>query len=134
MYLCRCECGNYIELDTNALGRAIRTNRNISCGCYKKKQNEIFSQLGKETLKEKVLIDGTNLSRIKSDKLSKDNTSGITGVYQRKNSDFWEVSIGFKGRLIYLGKFKDKEDAIKARKQAEQKYYKPIIEKYLDNN
>ncbi|HAA0449444.1 TPA_asm: AP2 domain-containing protein, partial [Listeria monocytogenes] len=41
----------------------------------------------------------------------------------------WEASITFKRNHHFLGRFTKKEDAIKARLEAEEKYFKPVIEK-----
>ena len=38
------------------------------------------------------------------------------------------ISIGFKGKTIYLGTFKNFEDAVRERELAEEKYYEPILE------
>ena len=51
------------------------------------------------------------------------NTSGETGVYWHKNRNKWEALIGYNEKIIYLGMFDNKEDAINARKEAEIKYY-----------
>lgn len=50
------------------------------------------------------------------------NSSGTKGVYKRRNK--WGAEIWVYGHRIYLGYYKDKKDAIKARKEAEEKYYK----------
>lgn len=52
---------------------------------------------------------------------SKRNTSGVTGVVYFYNK--WRAQIKVKGRHISLGMFDNKEDAIKARKEAEAKYF-----------
>ena len=52
-----------------------------------------------------------------------DNTSGVTGVYWDKEQNKWEASITYKHKRIKLGKFKIFEDAVKARKEAEDKYF-----------
>jgi len=52
--------------------------------------------------------------------LYKNNTSGITGIYLEKGQ--WRARIKLKGKLKSLGKFKTKEKAIIARKEAEIKY------------
>ena len=36
----------------------------------------------------------------------------------------------FKGERVLYKNFKSKQDAINARKEAEEKYFKPILEKY----
>lgn len=51
------------------------------------------------------------------------NTSGVTGVSFNKKSDKWEAYIGIDNKRIHLGKFNDFEDAVSARKEAEEKYF-----------
>ena len=54
--------------------------------------------------------------------LSKNNTSGVIGVSWRKSKKKWRVRIGVNGRNTEIGYFKNKEDAVEARKRAEIKY------------
>lgn len=51
------------------------------------------------------------------------NTSGNNGVYWHKKHQKWEALIGYNNKIIYLGLFENKEDAIKVRREAEEKYY-----------
>ena len=51
-----------------------------------------------------------------------DNNSGCAGVSQKGNG--WQAVIGYKNKVKYLGWFKNKNDAIRARKQAEVDYDK----------
>lgn len=55
-------------------------------------------------------------------KLSKANTTGITGVYWREDRNKWQATISANGKYKYLGDFKDINDAIIVRKNAEIKY------------
>ncbi len=55
--------------------------------------------------------------------IPKDNTSGYKGVYWHKNHNQWESLISYKGKQIYLGLYNNIEDAIKARQEAEIKYF-----------
>lgn len=50
------------------------------------------------------------------------NTSGTSGVYWYSQYGKWRAQIVVKGRLVFLGYFADKEDAISARATAEIKY------------
>ena len=50
------------------------------------------------------------------------NTSGVTGVNWLKKNQKWRAYINVGDKQINLGSFVDKEDAIKARKEAEIKY------------
>ena len=56
-------------------------------------------------------------------KLSKRNTSGVTGVGWIRKIDLWRARITINGQEINLGLYKNKDDAIKARKEAEEKYF-----------
>ena len=53
------------------------------------------------------------------------NTSKTIGVYQRKDSasNAWRAMIMINRKTIQLGKFNTKEDALKARRDAELKYF-----------
>lgn len=51
------------------------------------------------------------------------NTSGRTGVTWDKSRDKWVAQIGYMGKVIGLGRFDSFEDAVKAREEAELKYF-----------
>lgn len=51
------------------------------------------------------------------------NKSGVTGVFKLKTCNSWVAYIYVNHKRIHLGSFKTEEDAIKARKEAEIKYY-----------
>lgn len=57
--------------------------------------------------------------------LSKNNTSGVKGVVFYK--DKWVAQLGLGYKNIYLGRFNDWFDAICARKSAENKYHKELM-------
>lgn len=95
-----------------------------SCGCYR-------SSLSSQNLKDWVgIAEGTSVSRIKSGKLSKNNTSGVTGVYYHKNMQKWSARIAFKGNTYFLGYYVDKQNAVDARKIAEKEFYGNFLEWY----
>ena len=52
----------------------------------------------------------------------KSNTSGVTGVCWCKRYKKWKAQIKVEGKVKNLGSFTSKEDATKARKEAEIKY------------
>lgn len=70
--------------------------------------------------------------RLLDQKLSTANTSGHKGVSWNKRKGKWIAQIGFQGKHIYLGEFADIQDAIQARKEAEDYYFKPVLELYED--
>ena len=51
------------------------------------------------------------------------NKSGYTGVYFAKNMNAWCAKIMVNYEDIILGYFTEKEDAVRARKEAEEKYF-----------
>jgi len=54
--------------------------------------------------------------------LAKNNTSGVKGVYWDKTSEYWRPFIVIDKKQTLLGKFDKFEDAVKVRKEAEEKY------------
>lgn len=52
-----------------------------------------------------------------------DNTSGVTGVTFVKNRNKWNAQIMFNYKMINLGYFDTFEEAVKTRKEAEEKYF-----------
>jgi hypothetical protein len=55
--------------------------------------------------------------------MSRSNTSGVVGVEWREKYKIWTAQIGYCNERIYLGCSKDKEEAIRLRKEAERKYF-----------
>lgn len=53
----------------------------------------------------------------------KNNTSGIIGITWKKRNQKWQAQINVDKKKIYLGIFADKEDAIRARLNAEKEYF-----------
>lgn len=55
--------------------------------------------------------------------LSRANKSGVTGVWFNSKVGKWYAQIMVNRRNLYLGRYQEKEDAIRARKTAEEKYF-----------
>ena len=73
----------------------------------------------------------------KNRKKGKNNKSGVTGVHWHKAQQKWVAFISINKKLKHLGYFKNIEDAIKIRKEAEIKYYGEYRyrgEKYEESN
>jgi hypothetical protein len=69
------------------------------------------------------LRECTLLQNGKNCKKKSNNTSGHTGVYFDKSTNNWKASIKVNWKNISLGRFANIEDAIKIRKEAEEKYF-----------
>lgn len=70
-------------------------------------------------------IVGTQICKLDGRK-TKANKSGAVGVCWDKSRDMWYANIRFRGKQYNLGRFKDFDDAVKARETAEQKVRKQI--------
>jgi len=55
--------------------------------------------------------------------MRKTNKSGVSGVHWNKNRNKWVAQITYNYKIIHLGYFDNLEDATKARKDAEIKYF-----------
>ena len=55
--------------------------------------------------------------------IKENNTSGFTGVSFDKKQNKWHSYIGINGKRINIGKFNNKDDAIRARLKAEKEYF-----------
>ena len=62
----------------------------------------------------------THKQNLRNQKLRSTNTSGVMGVY--KHDERWRVRIKVDGVFMHLGLFKDFNEAVKVRKQAEVEY------------
>ena len=76
-------------------------------------------------------VDGTCVERIASRKTFVNNTTGHRGVYRKENNR-WRASIGFRGKVYYLGSFERFEDAVEARLTAEERLYDTFLEEYME--
>lgn len=123
-YICKCECGEIVKRHYDS----IVNKQTSSCDSCSKKSKAI-------AVKEKVFFDGTQPSRIALDKQpTKANKSGIVGVNWDKSRGKWQASLRFKGHKYNLGRFDNIQDAIDARKEAEQKIFGDFLKWYTSRN
>lgn len=119
VWICQCDCGNQIQVPCNLL-----TSGNVkSCGCLKRDNQRALEGLN--------YVDETRIESIESRKLRKDNTSGHTGVQRFRNK--WRACITFQKKTHYLGTFDHYEDAVKARTEAEEKYFGAFLKHYYES-
>lgn len=119
LYKCKCECGNIVYYTSSDI------KQNRSCGCWRKSRARINEML--ETMK---YIDNTSIALISKTTLNSNNTSGFRGVSYDKSRNKWRAYIKLQYKTKFLGRFDTFEQAVQARLEAEEKYYKPIIEKH----
>lgn len=128
--VCECECGNIKRIVKTSLTSKNQPTR--SCGCI---QKQIAQKTGTKTIAEnskkqieKNMLYHTNFQVITTENPPKNNRSGVKGVSWSSSRQLWEVYIGLHGKTIHLGRYADFTEAVKVRKEAEEKYYKPLIE------
>lgn len=101
-------------------------------------KNKIPDHINRDRLdnrKENLRIVNKSQNSINSG-LRRNNTSGVTGVSWLKATSTWRAYINYQGRRIELGHYKNIDDAITARLNAENCYYpgmqpqKEIFKKY----
>lgn len=124
IWKCECmACGKIFQVVQHSLTSGF-TN---SCGCvhYKKVSEKCKDYMG--------IIDGTNVSRISSKKISRANTTGVRGVSYNKKLGKYYAYIGFKGKLYNLGFYERLEEAKAVREEAEEAVYGSFLEDYYEN-
>lgn len=113
---CKCDCG---KITHPTLISVVGKNSNVtSCGCVREER-------GEEML-ESYLFKGTRVTNLQMKTKSK---SGVKGV-RKVPSGRYTAHIWFQSKSIYLGTFDTIEEAAAARKAAEEKYFKPILEEF----
>lgn len=65
----------------------------------------------------------SNSDNLKNARLRIDNKSGCKGVIFDKSRNKWSAKIKCNYKTIHLGRFNNYDDAVKARKEAEIKYW-----------
>lgn len=121
VWVFRCDCGNECKFPLRSMygGRE-------SCGCaeLENKRAQVIA------MQDHVIrADGTNVSNIRKMTVFRNNTSGVRGVHWKSRNGKWRAVLDFKGKRYELGMYKNFEDAVNARRTAEEQ----IIGTYLKN-
>ncbi len=117
----RCTCGNEIicTLATVKIGKI------QSCGhILKEKVRERIDKDGENVLE---FYDGTMITRLRNI-INSPTVNGIRQFTLASGGYRYSARIILRKKTIHLGSFHDYESAVQARREAEQKYYVPIIE------
>ena len=122
-WLCQCTCGR----TTVIRGADLKSGARADCGHTAWANAKTRLKAGSAGH-----VGGTQINSIRhvmDGKLRTNNTSGATGVQERHNSShtYYIARITVKGKLIYLGSFLIFSDAVKARKDAERRYFGPLV-------
>lgn len=118
---CRCDCGTEIV----ATRKALLGGKLLSCGCLLREASaaRVAQAVGQ--------VAGTTLTAIRPERSANRNSkSGVRGVYWSDREKRWIAKITVQRRQITLGRYHNLEDAVKARKDAEKRYFAPLLEEY----
>lgn len=118
LWECRCDCGNITYKATDSLKNSALS----MCG-------ECARRYSGQKMREKAgYMGGTQISRITSNKPISTNTSGVRGVYYESKTGKWRARLRFKGKIYNFGTYSNFDDAVKARKDAEQRIYGKFLD------
>ena len=128
--ICLCDCGKRKEIRATSLTKAFQPTR--SCGCI---QRELVRAIGSKTIPQNMekqvktnLRYHTNFQVIEDKNPPKHNTSGYKGISWDVHRKKWMTYINVHSKRIFIGRFASLDDAVDARKEAEEKYHKPLID------
>lgn len=113
---CQCDCGRETVVKTGHL----RSGHTKSCGC-------LHGPGGPRSALGLTYIDGTCVEMLAAKTVRRNNTSGVPGVDWRRSKQAWRASICFKGQRYYLGSYRNFEDAVRARKRAEESLHDSFL-------
>lgn len=126
--LCRCSCGTIKKMFLST----VISGRSKSCGCKRNAGHEQESEqamaAGRD-YKKAFTAEGLNVMYL-GKKVNKNSSTGITGVgiYRNKRTgeEMYRAYIVVQRKQIALGLYRNINDAIAARKAAEEKYFEPL--------
>lgn len=118
----------YVQAIDRSTGKIVRLHRLI----MHPKKDEVVDHVNHDKFNNcksnlRVCSHGDNM---KNKSISKNNTSGVTGVQWDKRTGKWKVGIIKNREYIFLGYFASKEDAIKARIKAELELFSKYAPTY----
>jgi hypothetical protein len=124
VWVCRCLCNNLVSVPS----RDLISGNTKSCGCLNADKAKSIALHNEQYL----TIDGAFIPILQK-KVQENSVTGIKGVSVHKvknKKDRYMANITIKGERHYLGVFSKLNDAIAARKAAEEKYFQPYIDKH----
>ena len=120
LWKCRCDCGAITYKATDTL-----TNDDVNM-CQKCAEKYCADKARENA----GFVEKTQLSKIRQSSSVSTNASGVKGVYLNKKTGNYTARIKFQGVTHYLGTFGTLKEAVNARKEAEEKYFGPVLERH----
>lgn len=117
LWKCRCDCGAITYKATDTL-----TNKE------KNMCKECAGRYGASKARENAgFVEGTQLAKIKVDSQKSDNTTGVRGVYLESKTGRYRARITFQGKRHNLGTFASLQEAVDARRRAEEELFDTFL-------
>lgn len=113
----RCECGREKDVEARDLARGAVT----SCGCGIERLRRAAASCG--------AVDGTRLSSL-TQRTRTRSASGVKGVTRGSVEGSWMARIKLAGEEYYLGQYPSLDEAVAARRRAEDALYGPVLRRY----
>lgn len=118
MWECRCECGTITYKATDTLTNPEESMCQACQGIY-----------AAETARKSAgFVSGTQITKLRNMEPTAANTSGCRGVYYDKKTNKYRARLKFKGKIMNFGSYAKFEDAVAARKAAEEEYFGAFLE------
>ena len=117
IWCCRCDCGKEVDVAYNSL----MYGNQKSCGCRKRAHEQRLSTY-------LTHVAGTSMDQLKSRKLPSDNTTGCKGVYLIRGK--YIAKIVFQKKQYFLGTYDCFEEAVRARRKAEEILFDRVTAHY----
>ncbi|MCI1859004.1 MAG: hypothetical protein LKI80_12700 [Sporolactobacillus sp.] len=118
VWTCRCDCGNRVDV----LSRYLLNGETKSCGCWKVEHGKRLRAYEERKYRK----NGVYLPALRR-KVRADSGTGVKGVSLDKRTGRYRATLTIRRHRHYLGSFRRFEDAVQARKVAEEKYYRPLL-------
>lgn len=118
MWECRCECGTITYKATDTL---TNSDNSMCHSCQ-----AIYAT--EKARKAAGFVDGTQISKLRDMEPTAANTSGCRGVYYERKTNKYRARLKFKGKIMNFGSYTRFEDAVAARKAAEEEYFGAFLE------
>ena len=114
LWKCLCDCGNITYKPTDML-----TDSSLSmCSACSSSQ-----QTAARARECAGYVEGTQLSRIQTPAQESANATGVRGVYYEANTQKYRARLKFRGQMYNLGSYPTLEEAVQARRVAEEDIY-----------
>lgn len=124
LWECRCECGAITYKSTDTL---TNPEQSMCADCAAKYAME-------QARKSAGFVGGTQLSKIRNMNAPSTNSSGCRGVYFDKRSNKWRARLKFQGKAMNFGSYEKYEDAVEARRKAEEEYFGTFLMEHNEDN